>query len=149
MKNPTIEQVNFVIKKLKLVREQASRDIAFNMDEARVYDKEDKYKCGTVHCVGGWYAVANSDRQVIKNKFNQGRVGYDDGANLMANDLGFADHYALENWAEYNPRIWGNENGSTMFDSEFSYDDEGFDGVISQWVNVRDNLIKLKKDKTK
>jgi hypothetical protein len=144
MKNPTVEQVNFVIKKLELVRKQASQEDALDMNEARVYSGGgDKYECGTVHCVAGWYAVANSDRQVIKDKIKKGRVGFDDGANLMAQDLGFGWSYPLKNWAEENPEIWGNDDGFEMFESELAYDNAGFDGVIMQWCIVRDNLIKL------
>jgi hypothetical protein len=144
MKNPTIKQVAFVIDKLKLVREQASQECALDMDETRVRNKE--YDCGTVHCVGGWYAVANLNRKAIKNKFDEGHVAYGhidyvDGANLMAKDLGFADHYELEDWANKNPKIWGNERGRFMFTDEFSYDNAGFDGVIAQWELVKQNLI--------
>jgi hypothetical protein len=143
MKNPTVEQVAFVIGKLQLVREQATKKDAFNMHVWGVYD--DCHECGTVHCVGGWYAVANLDRERIKDKIKNGRVGYDDGADLLANDLGFASHYALQNWAEENPKIWGNEGGDEMFGSASAYDDAGFDGVIAQWELVKQNLIELEK----
>jgi hypothetical protein len=145
MKNPTVKQVNFVIEKLQSVRDDAIKEGAFNIGQIQVYSKKHKYDCGTIHCVAGWYAVANLNRQVIKNKFNQGGVDFRDGANLMANDLGFADHYLLANWAENNPKIWGNENGDEMFGSELAYDDTGFDGVIAQWELVKQNLIKLEK----
>ena len=147
MRNPTIKQVNHVIKKLQLVRKQASKKGAFDIAESRVYD--DHHDCGTVHCVAGWYAVANLNRKFIKNKFNQGRVSFVDGAELMAIDLGFADQHPLEDWAFDNPKIWGNEDGDEMFSKERAYDNPGFDGVISQWVNVRDNLMKLNKEKIK
>jgi hypothetical protein len=140
MRNPTRKQVDFVIKKLKLVREQASREDAFNMNEERVYDKESEYKCGTVHCVGGWYAVANLNRKEIKDEFNQGRVSFVNGAELMAQDLGFRCNYDLQNWAEVNPEIWGNEKGFEMLSKERAYDNPGFDGVIAQFETVRDNL---------
>ena len=143
MENPTVKQVNYVIDKLESVREQASEEGALDMNETNVYSEKHKYECGTVHCVAGWYAVANLNRQVIKDKFNQGCVGFDDGANLIAQDLGFGWSYPLKNWAEENPEIWGNEDGFEMFESELAYDNAGFDGVIAQWCIVRDNLIKL------
>jgi hypothetical protein len=146
MKNPTIKQVEYVIEKLESVIEQACEEDAFDIGETRVYDnKKDKYECGTVHCVGGWYAVANLRRRAIKDKFNEGFIGFSDGAKLMAKDLGFAYRCDLENWAYENPEIWGNKKGYFMFDNLFSYDDEGFDGVIAQWQLVRDNLIELEK----
>jgi hypothetical protein len=149
MKNPTIKQVNYVIKKLESVREQANRESAFDMREARVYDKVDKYECGTVHCVAGWYVVANMNRQVIKDKVKNGFVGFSDGADLIANDLGLGGLVGLCEWAEDNPKIWGNVYGYDMFTGELPYDDEGFDGVIAQWCIVRDNLIELKKENSK
>ena len=151
MRNPTIEQVKFVIDKLKSVRKQANEEHAFDMREGRVYDKQDnhKYDCGTAHCVGGWYAVANLDDETIKDKIKNGFVDFTDGADLMARDLGFADHLELQDWAYKNSRIWGNENGDEMFDSLFPYGDEGFDGVITQWQLVRDNLIELKMENSK
>jgi hypothetical protein len=143
MKNPTVKQVDFVIEKLQLVIEQACEEDAFDMGEVRVYDnKKDKYECGTVHCVGGWYAVANMNRQVIKDKVKKGYVDYEHGVNLMAQDLGFRNGDILANWAEENPEIWGNEKGYYMFDIVNAYDNAGFEGVIAQWQTVRDNLPK-------
>jgi hypothetical protein len=147
MRSPTIEQVNFVIDKLKSVTGQASEEGAFNMDEIRVYDKEDKYKCGTIHCVAGWYAVANLRRKFIKDKIKKGCVTFGTGTELMAQDLGFAYRCDLEYWAEQNPKIWGNKKGYFMFGSASAYDNEGFNGVISQWQLVRDNLIELKRNR--
>jgi hypothetical protein len=149
MKNPTIEQVDFVIDKLKSVRDDAIKKGAFDMNVWRVYSKKNKHECGTIHCVAGWYAVANLHRKEIKAGIKEGLVRREDGANLMANDLGFEYGYVLAIWAEDNPKIWGNEDGDEMFESELSYDDEGFDGVISQWELVRDNLIELKKENSK
>ena len=144
MKNPTREQVNFVIGRLRLVREQASEEGAFNMAQGRVYDTRglwsSGYDCGTVHCVGGWYAVANMNRKVIKDRFNQGHVGFVDGTDLMAQDLGFTDSCCLKTWAEQNPKIWNNKKGYFMFGSASAYDNPGFDGVIAQWETVIDNL---------
>ena len=145
MKNPTIKQVDFVIEKLQSVREQASQKDALDMAAMSVYDEEYKYECGTVHCVAGWYAVANMNREFIKDKFKKGRVDFDHGANLLGSDLGFGDGYDLRVWAYENPKIWGNEGGFEMFESELSYDKEGFDGVIAQWELVKQNLIELEK----
>jgi hypothetical protein len=145
MKNPTIEQVEFVIGRLQLVREQANKEGAFNMNENRVYSKKYGYDCGTTHCIAGWYVVANMNRQVIKNKIKNGFVDYEHGADLMAKDLGFDNVYALKYWTKDNSKIWGNEDGWFMFGNASAYDDKGFDGVIAQWQLVKQNLIELEK----
>jgi hypothetical protein len=147
MKNPTIKQVNYVIDKLKSVRGQARKKGALDMDEARVYSKKNKHKCGTVHCVAGWYAVANLDRKEIKTGMEEGFVRYEDGANLMADDLGFNNLVDLSTWAHDNPEIWGNDWGGSMFTKKIAYNNSGFDGVISQWELVKQNLIELKMEK--
>ena len=146
MRSPTIKQVEYVIEKLESVREQASEEGAFNINEGCVYDKEYKYKCGTVHCVGGWYAVASLRRKMIKNKIKNGYVDFKDGVELMSKDLGFNYTCDFAVWLDESPKIWGNENGYEAFDKKIAYDNPGFDGVISQWVNVRDNLIKLEEE---
>jgi hypothetical protein len=145
MRNPTVKQVNYVINKLESVREQANEEDAFNMDEARVYDKEeeDKYECGTVHCVGGWYAVASLRRKMIKDKIKNGYVSFKDGVELMAKDLGFNYPCDFAVWLEDNPEIWGNKNGYEAFDNKRAYDNPGYDGVIAQWELVKQNLIEL------
>jgi hypothetical protein len=53
----------------------------------------------------------------------------------------------LQNWAFNNPKIWGNENGRSIFSEESAYDNEGFDGVIKQWELVKQNLIELRMEK--
>ena len=148
VKHPTVEQVKFVIRKLKSVRGQAIKKDAFNMSEAIAYIKN-RHECGTVHCVGGWYAIANLDRPEIKDRFKKGFVGYSDGADLMAKDLGFANRDCLQTWAFDNPEIWGNPRGGSMFAYESAYDNEGFDGVISQLEVVKGNLIELRMEKRK
>jgi hypothetical protein len=149
MRNPTIKQVEYVIGRLQLVIGQACKEGALDMDEGRVYSEVDNYDCGTVHCVGGWYAFANLRRQVIKSRIKHGYVSFKNGAKLLANDLGFANQFILEDWANDNPRIWGNINGYYMFSSESAYDNPGYAGVIAQLELVKQNLIELKMEKTK
>jgi hypothetical protein len=149
MRNPTVKQVDFVIKKLESVREQASEEGAFNINEGRVYNEIGNYECGTVHCVAGWYAFANLRRKEIKDRFKKGFVTFKDGVELMTEDLGFNIGCSLKDWAKDNPKIWGNEEGFEMFAKMSAYNKPGFDGVISQWELVKQNLIKLKMEKTK
>ena len=145
MKNPTVKQVKFVIEKLKLVENQATKKGAFDIDESRVYSKEHNYECGTVHCVAGWYVVANLGREFIADKIKKGFVDFNSGVELIVKDLGFAYRCDLEHWAYKNPKIWGNDRGLSMFSDKRAYNNKGFDGVIAQWELVKQNLIELEK----
>jgi hypothetical protein len=150
LKNPTVEQVERVIKKLESVKNKANKEGAFDMQEARVcgrpLDTEELHECGTVHCASGWYAVANFRRAAIRAELMKGLVGYEDGANLMARDLGFENRHDLIHWAEHAPEIWNNLNGHNMLIKEDAYDNPGFDGVIAQWKIVKQNLIELEEE---
>ena len=147
MKNPTVKQVNFVIGRLLLVKNDALKEGAFDIAENRVYSKKSGYECGTVHCVAGWYVVANLHRKEIKDRVNKGYVDYNAGTKLMANDLGFIDKFELRDWAHDNPKIWDNLNGYDMFTDELAYNNPGFEGVISQLRLVKQNLIELRVEK--
>ncbi len=62
-------------------------------------------KCGTPMCHGGWYAVATQPKL----------EHYTEGADLMANDLGFNNGKELEQWARENRELWGGNGGMYMF----------------------------------
>ena len=146
VKNPTRKQIEFVIGKLKDVEEQASEEGAFDMAEVRV--KSNYCKCGTVHCVAGWYAVANIRRKDIVDTFkDKNYVGFLSGADLMAKDLGMEDCLCLKGWAKENSKIWGNYYGDTMFNKESAYNHKGFSGVIKHWEEVLERIIKLENKK--
>lgn len=90
--------------------------------------------CGTVHCIGGWYAIS------VLQPFN-GRVSYSNGANKMARDLGFNCYYDLKMWASNNPSIWGNEWGHAMFCDEWAYNNaRTLPEAIVHLEGVRDRL---------
>lgn len=42
-------------------------------------------------------------------------VDYEDGAEILARDLGFDERSDLELWAHYHPELWGNACGRRMF----------------------------------
>lgn len=80
----------------------------------RVQDLErDIYSCDTVACVGGWAVVLYKDGNP---KFN-----FDNGADVIAEKLGFFDMYEIKEWADDNPWLWGNRYGSRLFESAISY----------------------------
>lgn len=76
MHTPTKAQWQVVIDNLKKVLPLAVRERHLNMMEPDA--KSENHECGTIHCFGGWYAVAACDHSEVY-------LGYDDGANEMAN----------------------------------------------------------------
>ena len=75
MKHPTKKQFQKVIDLLYTVLPLTfdNKD-HLNMGELRVSDGF--HSCGTVHCFGGWFAVA-----LLNEKILTGRVNYMDGGN--------------------------------------------------------------------
>jgi len=77
-------------------------------------------------------------------------VDYSDGAVKISIDLGFSDHYDLEDWADENPELWGNKYGSLMFmgggshaftpGSQFKA--HNLKDIIDHWKEVKERLPK-------
>lgn len=131
--HPTKQQWQTVIDNFEKVLPLSEREgCGLNMIEGSVNDYG--HVCGTIHCVGGWYAVAT---ELHKSRL----VNYNDGADKMARDLGINDHSDLETWAHENPEIWGTDYGREMFCSRQAYDisrNTGLRGVIEHLKGVRD-----------
>jgi hypothetical protein len=113
MHTPTKAHWQVVIDNFKKVLPIATKRNNLDMLEPAV--NADQHKCGTVHCIGGWYAIATCD---INKPLN-----YKDGALKMAEDLGFRDLpiLQLEEWAINHPSIWGNRYGAGMFCNPSAY----------------------------
>lgn len=92
--------------------------------------------CGTVNCVGGWYAIATLDVDNDKN------LSFSNGAAQMAIDLGFGGFFPkrqLEAWACNNPEIWGNGRGHDMFYSPTAWNGaETLEQIIIHLAGVHD-----------
>lgn len=97
--------------------------------------------CKTTMCHGGWYAAV-----AINNKFLK-TIHYQNGANKMAEDLGYKNMSELQEWAMFNPKIWGNDNGSHMFSSRSAFrTKKGFDpkcleDIVEHWRGVYHRLV--------
>lgn len=94
-----------VINNFKKVLPLATRKRHLDMEMWRV--NMHGHKCGTVHCHGGWYAVATGSPKKEMN--------FQTGTRKMAKHLGFKDEDALIAWAATHPKLWGNYNGSYIF----------------------------------
>ncbi len=128
MKHPNIKKVRrladtFLFLHEKYEKYKKGRRTAVNMRECRV---NEDHKCGTVHCHAGWWAIG---RMNLKES-----LSYSDGSSDMAKYLGFGNYVdELENWAQDNPKIWGNTEGVHMFSNANSFD--------AEWCNI--NLKKI------
>lgn len=126
---------NKVFKMVNLLRKaRQEKDFAeIDMFEARTRETS----CGTICCHGGLYAIAkglNLSRKTLGADFQN-------GAGLMAEDLGFLNTDSLKGWAEANPQIWGNICGSAMFYSRRAFfpedrDEITVDDIINHWEEV-------------
>lgn len=129
--NPTKQQWQKVIDNFERVLPMATMENHLTMQCTSV--NENGYKCGTVHCVGGWYAVATL------NMNNGEKYSYSDGADKMAQDLGFEYDYQLLSWSIKNFEIWGNKSGNEMFCSPLAYNGaDSLAEVVEFLKGVRD-----------
>ena len=142
MKHPTLENVQKVIDNLKSVAHLAKN--ALDMGQVQVQTSQ--YTCGTIHCVGGWYAVALKDKNdEIAHKINKNLCYFDDGIDAMAKDLGFLHRALFQAWAIKNPKIWGNSYGGSLSADPLAYNHDPEKGlqwsdIIRHWENVKENL---------
>lgn len=88
-----------------------------DMTETRVNDYS--HKCGTIHCVGGWYLIAVKKEELFDPHPIE---NFQVGATFLARDLGFRYYDQLEDWARKNPVLWGNVWGGLLFNEADAYD---------------------------
>lgn len=108
---PSKEQWEFVLDTLAKVLPMAKRDYQLDMGEVKV--NTEGHKCNTIHCFGGWYAVARLDKRK--------KLNYIDGAEQLAMDLGFKSKECLKKWANFNDEIWGNIYGDAIFILSYAF----------------------------
>lgn len=125
--NPTKKQVQVVIDTLK--KSLAITGPGLDMGIAGIY--------GTLLCHGGHYAVG---KDLDPRKFN-----YQDGADLMAQDLGFQSRFGLTSYASANKQWWGGEWGREMFSNEIAFVSEtrpegakSLVDIILHWEEVKE-----------
>ena len=141
MRHPTKKQMQKVIDRLKTILPMAKKREQLEMMEGRVFCES--HLCGTVHCFGGWYAVACRARKVIKKRISFADCNYQHGADLMAEDLGFGCRLDLMDWARDNPKIWGNVEGEGIFCDAIAFNNaKTMRGVVQHLERVLKRLPK-------
>lgn len=136
---PTKAQFQTVIDGLKSILPLAATEENFDMFSGTTICNGQV--CGTVHCIGGWYAISKIKTNPNLDIALRGNVSFTHGADLMAKDLGFANHHEYEDWADANELLWGNAYGCMMFCGESAYNDaETLAQAIAHLESVRDRL---------
>lgn len=146
MHTPTQKQWATVIEKLYSVLPMALQE-EMGLDMMEVDVNQHGHKCGTVHCVGGWYSLGHWQHEAFR-KGGQS-LDFRDGANALAKDLGFAMYSELSVWAHANREIWGNPAGGQLFAANQAYDHgngpaKDLADVIRHFEFVADNCKKVR-----
>lgn len=134
MHTPTKAQWQIVIDNFKKVLPLAEKNSNRHLDMMETIVKNPYHTCGTIHCAGGWYAIATCNLESRES------IYYQAGVNNMVEDLGFFCREQLVNWAMRNPIIWGNRNGGMMFSAEKAYGENcnTLADIIKHLEGVRD-----------
>lgn len=137
-KHPLPEAIYLAVEAVEksLSKKELSENEKFDINEGGV--NCDGHKCGTVHCVGGWFAVALCD---LNSPLN-----YQDGADAFAEILGFQKYMDMKYWADINRNMWGNSNGLSMFSLSMAYRNNGgrdsrtMQDVLNHWRRVAQRI---------
>ena len=159
--HPTPVNIRTIANKLKEMIPEA-RNGEVKMWSCDIY--KETHICGTVACHAGLYelhyALQNNNTYFFDRNGNEGnyykvlcrrlgdghvtRINWKEGADRMARDLGFYNKTKLEKWAKENPKLWGNENGNSMFESNLAFgqlnDTLKLSEIISHWLKVADRI---------
>lgn len=148
MRHPTKKQVQKVIDNFTKVLPIATKTEKVNghsvdMGDGRIAKVENNV-CGTPMCHGGWFALSCL-KSLKKDLGYSYMTSYENGAEKMAEFLGFKNLTQLKIWAQENPKIWGNDNGDCMFLAEGAFNYKGkltLAKIISHWKGVQKRLPK-------
>ena len=161
--HPHPEAIRAAMDRLEKVATAAGHPIV-EMNEGRIM----RHACGTSACHGGWYVIAKMEEMdiawsdqiaisyevpvrpstVLPNTMNA--ITFDEGADLLARDLGFRLSFHLRDWADMYPDLWGNIHGSAMFIAGYAFGIEGRSpttrDIINHWRGVADRIEATMKD---
>ena len=134
-----------LVETFERVLPHAQHEGAVSMHQCVVSDHTDGHQCGTIHCHAGWYALAHSwDLKSHYLDDGSETVTYSKGMGNMRRDLGLGSRGSLEEWAQSNPEIWGNEYGDYMFASRRAFNYEGkltLQKIVDHWGEVGMRLL--------
>ena len=142
----TSDKIFRMIKNFERVLPYANKSNSLDMSEADVSVPLNwtPHRCGTTHCHAGWYFLARRWDFASTYISNTEVFGFSKGTELMARELGMPNSLKLQNWAQANPGLWGNENGSAMFCNSVAFNYEGsltLKKIIHHWGEVGMRLL--------
>ena len=159
-KHPTPAAIRIVADRLeRMIPETPTGNLY--MDEHEVY--KESHDCGTLACHGGLYAaehaLRNTDTHFFKTVQNSSTplaylhkkveedihaIEWEDGAMLMATDLGFENREDLEGWAYEYTDLWGNNFGHEMFKGPEAFDEKEYmikvELIVTWWRAVANRI---------
>jgi hypothetical protein len=116
----------------------------------------DKPACGTPGCHAGLISIVAQElpelQDIYKNHIYFTKGGGNESnyhscvwANTLAEFLGFIDRRDLEEWAQDNPKFWGNKFGRGMFYFPSAFTDDTnkqltHRDIINHWKQVLKNI---------
>lgn len=159
IRHPNPAAIREAVDKIRQTVEASEGESELEMSATVIRRNE----CGTVACVCGWYVLAwlqdkgitygwadyeyYPDHKALCHTGGASDgaiVGWEAGASLLGQALGFPTVRGIETWAAAHPELWGNLNGKLMFDDDAAYVPEGEDATIEEvmnhWLGVADRI---------
>ena len=136
------EDLNKVIDIMKTVADNDCDKLDMFMPRVQYLDYPFKHACGTVHCFAGWFFVALSrvegtkEHKLINQKED---ISFTHGKQSL--DIILKCH--LRNWAEQNPKLWGNEYGEFVFSGEAAFRSETRPNGAENLNDIVDHLTEV------
>ena len=161
--HPSPTTIHRIVSRLRSAASACGGDQPADMDCSLIH----RQGCRTTACHAGWYTLARflhhpsvvwmdeprlHDRpgesmMALGHCRNMRHLIHDDGAHVLARDLGFMTAPALKGWAERHPDIWGSPHGARMFsrDGAIAFAKSQHDSlllthIIKWWLAVADRL---------
>lgn len=94
------------------------------------------YECGSPCCVAGWF-------EFTCNKSRSNDLGYHCGVSTIEKHL---ELLYVDEWANQNPEIWGNERGIDIFLGPEAYNYKGkltLRKIAHHWYQVAERLREI------
>ena len=118
----TSEKIFEFVEIFETILPYAEHENALNMNEPAISTVErlfvaQRHQCGTTHCHAGWFYLAKKwDRKSDYLKEDDD-IDYREGIDLINSFF----MCCVQDWAETNYNIWGNDYGNNIFINELAF----------------------------